>query len=153
LGIDFENTPFTNKYYYSYILPKANAEKLIADLFRHVGRKIFFGSVCGITRNANDGYNIYLDNKTNIQCKEIVVASGRSYPTMSLLKEIGQTFTDNHNLSLFNNSVFYHENWLSHDPFAVQYWCSIFRRSTKGLKYKGNIEIPLFSEEWEAQIF
>jgi hypothetical protein len=57
------------------------------------------------------------------------------------------------NLSLFNNSVFYHENWLSHDPFAVQYWCSIFRRSTKGLKYKGNIEIPLFSEEWEAQIF
>jgi hypothetical protein len=110
LGIDFENTPFTNKYYYSYILPKANAEKLIAELLRPVGRKILFGSVCGIITNANGSYSLYLDNNTKIQCKKIVVASGRNYPTMSLLKEIGQTFTDNHNLLFGCRVTFDSEN-------------------------------------------
>jgi hypothetical protein len=56
-------------------------------------------------------------------------------------------------LSLFNNSVFYRENWLFHVPFAVQYWCSIFRMNTKWLKYKGNIEIPCFPRSGKRKYF
>jgi len=63
---------------------------------------------------------------------------------------VGIEITSGDKLSLFNNSVFYHENWLYHIPFAVQYWCSIFRMSTKALKYKGDSSIALFFEERET---
>ena len=98
LGISLERTPLINKYYYSYILQKVNAKNLIKNLYSRIGRKVLLSSVRYIVKNTGNSYDIHLENKITITCKNIIVATGRNYQAMMMLKEIGQIFIDKHDL-------------------------------------------------------
>lgn len=108
LEIDFDNAGFKNKYYYSYILPRINAKRLVLTLFESIKDNIVFATVEKIIID-NNGYTLYLTKKSRVKCKRIIIATGRCYNVTSLLKKIGQIFEQKHNL-LFGCRVTFDSN-------------------------------------------
>lgn len=135
-----------NKFYNSYILPKRSAKKLITSLLKAIEYKLLFIPVNEIKKHDNE-YLIILKNSLTIKCKNIIIATGRDPTSVAILKKIGQSYINKHDLLFGCRATFdsklaeklymYQPDFRLKDKNNYQTYCFNYKGRIYSYYYKG----------------
>jgi uncharacterized FAD-dependent dehydrogenase len=138
-AFNFSSVGLQNKYYNSFILSRQNGILLTTLIKEKINCHILFRKVTDIS--ILDGcYAVQLSKYEVIRCKYLIISSGRSYSIFSSLKQIGQVYSEKHDILFGVRACFDSknaENMFSHQPdFKVKDYNDY---QTYCFNYRGNI--------------
>ena len=146
IGLDFASMGLVNKLYDSYILSKSSAHSLISELKKKFQNQIMYARVSNISRSDN-GYEIHVNGDKTIRCKYLIIASGRYYPIINLMEQLGQQYSRDYDLlygcracfdPLSAERLFKHQvDFKVKDDNSYQTYCFNYRGNITSYEYGG----------------
>jgi len=97
LTLNYKSVGLQNKFYNSFILERASALEIIEQILEQINHSVLYQKILSITA-LKDCFEICFNDSSILRCKYLIIASGRSHSMISVLENLGQGYSKDHDL-------------------------------------------------------